>query len=278
MLMSRIPRPPPPTIITQELLRNIYCVYGQVRCSSYNDSMASSDSTAESRDTPEMTSADSGSAPTAGTTTGTTTPETVARLNREQLRALSHPVRLSLLHTLSRLGHARAADLAEELELPANSMSYHLRILARGGLIREDPTRARDKRDRVWTLTSPRMATDSSLPNSEYSKSVTAAGTAILEWATSLWLAAMTARTNHPEERPLFTSLHPAEVLLTREQAADLSKKMYELVEEYRVDNEAGAATRPNNSSDSSKKATPENATPFVTLQAIIPRSTHKDS
>ncbi|MDE1565946.1 ArsR/SmtB family transcription factor [Actinotignum timonense] len=226
--------------------------------------MASSDSTAESRDTPEMTSADSGSAPTAGTTT----PETVARLNREQLRALSHPVRLSLLHTLSRLGHARAADLAEELELPANSMSYHLRILARGGLIREDPTRARDKRDRVWTLTSPRMATDSSLPNSEYSKSVTAAGTAILEWATSLWLAAMTARTNHPEERPLFTSLHPAEVLLTREQAADLSKKMYELVEEYRVDNEAGAATRPNNSSNSSEKATP-----FVTLQAIIPRS-----
>lgn len=206
------------------------------------------------------------------TAPGTTTTETAARLNREQLRALSHPVRLSLLHTLSRLGHARAADLAEELDLPANSMSYHLRILARGGLIREDPTRARDKRDRVWTLTSPRMATDSSLPNPEYSKSVTAAGTAILEWATSLWLAAMTARTDHPEERPLFTSLHPAEVLLTRKQAADLSKKMYELVEEYRVDNEA-AAHREGDKTGASGESAAKDATPFVTLQAIIPRN-----
>ncbi|MDK6850026.1 helix-turn-helix domain-containing protein, partial [Klebsiella quasipneumoniae] len=79
--------------------------------------MASSDGTPES----------------SSTAPGTTTTETATRLNREQLRALSHPVRLSLLHTLSRLGHARAADLAEELDLPANSMSYHLRILARGG-------------------------------------------------------------------------------------------------------------------------------------------------
>lgn len=162
-------------------------------------------------------------------------------------------------------------------------MSYHLRILARGGLIREDPTQARDKRDRVWTLTSPRMATDSSLPNPEYSKSVTMAGTAILEWATSLWLAAMTSRTNHPEERPLFTSLHPAEVLLTREQAADLSKKMYELVEEYRVDNEAAAAAHQEGATagataENAAEATTDDATPFVTLQAIIPRSPHKDS
>ena len=54
---------------------------------------------------------------------------------------------------------------------------------------------------------------------------------------------------------------------------------MYELVEEYRVDNEAAAANGQEGAStgDDTKDAT-DDATPFVTLQAIIPRSPHKDS
>ena len=48
----------------------------------------------------------------------------------------------------------RAADLARELDLPANQMSFHLRQLAKYGLVEEDPDAARDKRDRVWRPTS----------------------------------------------------------------------------------------------------------------------------
>src|SRR5215207_5197454 len=44
----------------------------------------------------------------------------------------------------------RAADLARELGLPANQMSFHLRQLAKYGLIVEAPEAARDQRDRVW--------------------------------------------------------------------------------------------------------------------------------
>src|SRR5699024_11975455 len=39
-----------------------------------------------------------------------------------------------------------------DLGVPANSVSYHLRILAKGGAIVEAPEAARDKRDRVWKL------------------------------------------------------------------------------------------------------------------------------
>ena len=48
----------------------------------------------------------------------------------------------------------RAADLARELDIPANQASFHLRQLAKYGLVEEDPDAARDKRDRVWRPTS----------------------------------------------------------------------------------------------------------------------------
>ena len=44
----------------------------------------------------------------------------------------------------------RRPDLAEQLGVPANKLSYHLRILADADMVREAPQFARDKRDRVW--------------------------------------------------------------------------------------------------------------------------------
>src|SRR5215207_823011 len=48
----------------------------------------------------------------------------------------------------------RAADLARELGLPANQMSFHLRQLAKYGLVVEAPEAAHDRRDRVWRSAS----------------------------------------------------------------------------------------------------------------------------
>ena len=66
------------------------------------------------------------------------------------LKALSHPLRARLYYALFARGTARAADLAAELEAPANLVSQHLRLLAKYGLIEEAPEQARDKRERVW--------------------------------------------------------------------------------------------------------------------------------
>jgi predicted ArsR family transcriptional regulator len=59
-------------------------------------------------------------------------------------------VRNRILTELTAVGPMRAADLARELDLPANQMSFHLRQLAKYGLVEEDPGAARDRRDRVW--------------------------------------------------------------------------------------------------------------------------------
>lgn len=68
------------------------------------------------------------------------------------LRAIAHPVRTRILNELDAQGSLRAADIARELGIPANQASFHLRSLAKYGLVVEDAAAARDKRDRVWKI------------------------------------------------------------------------------------------------------------------------------
>ena len=68
------------------------------------------------------------------------------------LRAVAHPTRNRILSELSAAGSLRAADIARLLDVPANQASFHLRQLAKYGLVEEAPDEARDKRDRVWRL------------------------------------------------------------------------------------------------------------------------------
>ena len=68
------------------------------------------------------------------------------------LRAIAHPVRNRILGELSAQGPLRAADLSTELGVPANQASFHLRQLAKYGLVEEAVGEGRDRRDRVWRL------------------------------------------------------------------------------------------------------------------------------
>jgi predicted ArsR family transcriptional regulator len=66
------------------------------------------------------------------------------------LRAIAHPMRARILDEFDVTETLRAADVAELLEVPANQASFHLRQLAKYGLIEPAPEAARDKRDRVY--------------------------------------------------------------------------------------------------------------------------------
>jgi len=72
------------------------------------------------------------------------------RATTAMMKAYAHPLRRRIAKAVAARGHARAADIAADLDLPANSVSFHLRVLADAGLIEEAPEHARDKRDRVW--------------------------------------------------------------------------------------------------------------------------------
>lgn len=67
------------------------------------------------------------------------------------LEALAHPVRLDLLGYLMSSGPATASACARAVgDTPSNS-SYHLRTLARYGLV--EPVESADRRERPWRAT-----------------------------------------------------------------------------------------------------------------------------
>ena len=70
--------------------------------------------------------------------------------------AVTHPLRMRLLGELSRRATARVVDLASALGEPANSVSFHLRQLAKYGLIEVNPERSGNGRERWWRMTSDR--------------------------------------------------------------------------------------------------------------------------
>lgn len=76
--------------------------------------------------------------------------ESLVTFTTPMLKAIANPLRRQILNTLSAMGSARAADLAQALDVPANKVSFHLRELAKAEMIVEVPELARDKRDRVW--------------------------------------------------------------------------------------------------------------------------------
>jgi DNA-binding transcriptional ArsR family regulator len=75
------------------------------------------------------------------------------KATRAELLALSHPVRLRILERL-REGPSTASRLARELGESSGSTSYHLRALARTGLIEEESRRGRG-RERWWRRSAP---------------------------------------------------------------------------------------------------------------------------
>ncbi|MFV0634813.1 ArsR/SmtB family transcription factor [Demequina sp.] len=67
------------------------------------------------------------------------------------LKALTHPLRVDLLDQLAMGGSATASMLAERLGESSGATSYHLRQLARHGLIEQDSSRGTG-RERWWRI------------------------------------------------------------------------------------------------------------------------------
>ena len=65
-----------------------------------------------------------------------------------QVRALAHPVRLELLNHLMAHESATASECARAVGDTPSNCSYHLRVLARHGLV--EPVEGGDGRERPW--------------------------------------------------------------------------------------------------------------------------------
>ncbi len=76
------------------------------------------------------------------------------------MRALAHPTRLRLLGELRLRGPQTVGLLSAVVDEAPGSVSYHLGVLARHGLVVEVPERARDRRERWWRAAHDRTSWD----------------------------------------------------------------------------------------------------------------------
>src|SRR5918998_5891791 len=150
------------------------------------------------------------------------------------LRALAHPVRGRILDEIEAAGPVRAADVARQLGIPANQASFHLRQLAKYGLVEEAPEEARDKRDRVWKGTASTALT----VNLRELEDAPGGRTAVqlFRRTKQAWLHHVVDRafsTGHERGSGVFSSSEHA-VKLTDAEANELHEELDELIEAWK--------------------------------------------
>ena len=150
----------------------------------------------------------------------------------ETMKALANPLRQRILAELNVREHARAADLARTLGEPANSISFHLRVLAKHRFIEEAPELARDKRDRVWRPLVERFLVDGTVGFEEQMLDP------ILRWTRDMFLRDRTAQGADADFHEGTTS----GAFLTHDEAEQMMAEVFTVLERWW--GSAGAAKR----------------------------------
>jgi DNA-binding transcriptional ArsR family regulator len=141
------------------------------------------------------------------------------------LRAIAHPIRNRILGELAAQGPLRAADLSQELGIPANQASFHLRQLSKYGLVEDAVGEGRDRRDRVWRLVEEEGL---SLDLGELEKQPGgAAAAAVFRSQSSAWAhVVVDAAYTKDKEPDVFRSITEQTLRLTKGEARELSEEL----------------------------------------------------
>jgi len=159
------------------------------------------------------------------------------------MRALAHPARVAILQHLGSLGAgASATECAEVAGLSPSATSYHLRALARFGLVEEAPGRG-DARERLWRTVNPALSVQA---GPEAGPEARAAEEILVEAHLTRGLeqvrAWMARSGQEPAEWHEAALLSDSVLLLTAEELAALNGAVNELLEPYRRRNRGGVA------------------------------------
>ncbi len=151
------------------------------------------------------------------------------------MRALAHPARMAIMEHLGTLeGGATATECAEIAGLSPSATSYHLRELAKFGLIRQAPGRG-DARERVWQAVNPSFHVEVG-PDAD--PEARAAEAALIE--AHLVRDAQRVRDwlrrapDEPQEWYEATWLSDSVLLVTAEELTGLNQAIQALMEPYR--------------------------------------------
>ena len=162
------------------------------------------------------------------------------------LRALAHPARIAILGELHSGGAGTATGFAQLCGLSPSATSYHLRALAKAGLVEQAPGRG-DGRERLWRAvggggleiaTGPDADADAQLAERELIELLISRD----EARARAWIARWHTETAEWYEAATINSMS---LMLTAEELTELNEQVTALLEPYarrtRTEPRAGA-------------------------------------
>ncbi len=153
-----------------------------------------------------------------------------------RIRALAHPARLAIIEHLGNGVTATATELAEVVGLSPSATSYHLRELARGGLIREAEGRG-DGRERVWQGVADRFSYDSDdLSDEEERGEAYGLLGAILAWQDAQAQRYCADLPELPRAWQDASTVYGLKIVATASELRELASQVRRLCERYKKD------------------------------------------
>lgn len=159
----------------------------------------------------------------------------------EYMRVMAHPARMKVIDYLSALrlrgtAGATATDISTVTELSPSAMSYHLRMMAKVGIIKEADNRG-DGRQRVWKLADRHttISVEEDAPPSHY-EAQSAMMVAIDEQQRANFHKWLEKARENPKFEQQWANFHNSRLRMRPDDVTEFSIKVSELVDKYTYD------------------------------------------
>jgi DNA-binding transcriptional ArsR family regulator len=147
------------------------------------------------------------------------------------MRALAHPARLAILDLLQVNGSGTATECAREVGGSPQAASYHLRALAKWGLVQK--AASDDGRETRWELAARTIHFASGDDSPQYHTAARALGRRILERDDRVVNAYLAAHASESREWRDAATFGSASVYVTPEELHEFARRFRALIDDF---------------------------------------------
>jgi DNA-binding transcriptional ArsR family regulator len=169
--------------------------------------------------------------------------ERVVLSDPRAIRALAHPARLAILEALFPGEELTATEAAAVTGLSPSATSYHLKALAKWGIVEAGQARP-DGRDRPWKAVGRGVEVSSPVPET-IALAELAVFSAFLDRSRAIAVEFLDNQASEPEEWRKVVELANGDYWLTAAEAREVARDMREIMKRYerrrRTDRPAGS-------------------------------------
>ena len=161
------------------------------------------------------------------------TRDRVVMADPRAIRALAHPARLAIIDALGYGEELTATELAAVTGLSPSATSYHLKALAKWGIVEAGEARA-DGRDRPWKATGRSVQVSSEVPGSAAVAEIALLGT-FLDQIRAVATEFLERQADEPPEWRDAAAMASHEYWLTADELAKINQAMHDVLAPYEL-------------------------------------------